>query len=249
VQQGFINLSIYPKSFFQQINTPVEDPKLIFVLMPFADKFKEIYEDIIKPLAEEMGLKCNRADQVFSAGPIMEDILKMIATARIVVADVTTRNPNVFYELGISHTVKSDVIIITQSMDDVPFDLRHLRCILYSNTLRGGQNLKSSLQSTIEAILHLEHFHLDKKRRTITYQGKTERLTKHKGLIMELLQKETTVSHKEITSKIQSKTRSANPAEVTRPLISRLNSKLSKLWGNRISIESVRGIGYYLEIR
>jgi hypothetical protein len=242
-------LTIYPKSYFQQINVPAEDSKLIFVLMPFADEFKEIYEDIIKPLVENIGLKCIRADEVFSTGPIMEDILKMIAIARIVIADVTGRNANVFYELGISHTVKNDVIIITQSMDDVPFDLRHLRCIHYSNTLRGSQDLKSLLQGTIEAILQLEHFHFDKKRRTIMYQGKTARLTKSEGLLMELLQTEATVSHDEIILKIHSKVSSNNPAGLTRPLISRLNTKLRKLWGKQVSIKSVRGTGYYLEVK
>ena len=242
-------MPIYPKTFFNQEDLPAEDAKLIFVLMPFADEYKEIYDDVIKPLVEEMGLKSLRADEIFGLGAIMEDILKMIAKARIIIADVTERNPNVFYELGISHTVKNDVIIITQTMDDVPFDLQHLRCIEYSQTLRGSLDLRSQLKSTIEAILYTEGIIFDKRRRTISYKGKSVNLTPHEARIMELFLSNPTITHEEILSKIQSKTGSKNPAEVTRPLISRLNSKINAIWGQNISIQSVRGTGYYLETK
>ena len=245
-------MPIYPKTFFTQENLPNEDAKLIFVLMPFAEEFKEIYDDVIKPLAEEMGLESLRADEIFGLGPIMEDILKMIAKARIIVADVTKRNPNVFYELGISHTVKTDVIIITQTMEDVPFDLQHLRCIEYSQTLRGSLELRSQLKSTIESILYSGGINFDSKRRTITYKGKSVYLTPHEAQIIELFlinPTNTTITHEEILSKIQSKAASKNPAKVTRPLISRLNNKINAIWGKSISIQSVRGTGYYLEIK
>ena len=242
-------MSIYPKPYFQQANLPAEDPRLIFVLMPFAAEYKEIYDDVIKPLVLEMGLKPLRADEIFGSRAIMEDILRTIAESRIIIADVTKRNPNVFYELGISHTVKDDVIIITQSMDDVPFDLQHLRCIKYSQTLRGSQDLKLQLRSTIEAALHIDGINFDKKRRTMTYQGKRVKLTPHEALIMELFLRDATVAHEEILSQIQSKAESSNPAGVTRPFISRLNNKINRAWGENISIESVRGTGYHLEIK
>ena len=242
-------MSIYPKTYFQQQNLPTEDEKLIFVLMPFAEKYQEIYDDIIRPLAKEIGLKSLRADEIFGSNAIMEDILKAIAKSKIVIADVTNRNPNVFYELGISHTVKDNVIIITQSMDDVPFDLKHLRCINYSQTLRGSQELKSQLRQTIEGILQIDSLSFDKKRRTITFKGKSVKLTPHQAIIFDLFQANSTVTHEEILSGINSKTTADTPAEVTRPLISRLNNKIKKAWGEDISIESIRGLGYYLEIR
>jgi hypothetical protein len=241
-------MPIYPKKFFSQKNIPTEDEKLIFVLMPFAEKYKEIYEDIIKPLVKEMGLRSLRADEIFGPGAIMEDILRLIAKARIIIADVTGRNPNVFYELGIAHTVKNDVIIITQNLDDVPFDLRHLRYIEYSQTLRGSQYLRSELKNTIESLLPVEGIAFDKKRRIISYKGKSAHLTPHEAHIIELFLSGSTVTHEEIVSQTKSKTRSKNPAEVTRPLISRLNSKIDAIWGEDIGIQSVRGTGYYLEI-
>ena len=242
-------MNIYPKTYFQQKNLPAEDAKLIFVLMPFAEEHREIYDDVIKPLANEMGLKAIRADEIFGSKAIMEDILKAIAESKIIIADVTNRNPNVFYELGISHTVKDDVIIITQTMSDVPFDLQHLRCIKHSQTLRGSQELKSQLMHTIETIIHVDTVNFDKKRRTITFRGKSVKLTPHEAVIMELFLSDSTVTHEEILSGINSKTVSNNPAEVTRPLTSRLNDKIKRTWSEDISIEFVRGTGYYLETK
>ncbi len=134
-------------------------------------------------------------------------------------------------------------------MDDVPFDLQHLRCIKYSQTLRGSQELKSQLRHTIETIVQVDTVNLDKKRRMITFRGKSVKLTPHEAVIMELLLADSTVSHDEILSKINSKTASDNPAEVTRPLISRFNDKIKRVWSENISIESVRGAGYYLETK
>jgi hypothetical protein len=66
----------------------------------------------------------------------------------------TGKNPNVFYEVGVAHTVGKEVILVTQSMDDVPFDLRHLRCIVYEYTPRGVRALEANLQNTIRGITH-----------------------------------------------------------------------------------------------
>ena len=65
---------------------------------------------------------------------IIDDICNSILGADVVVADCTGQNPNVFYELGIAHTLGKDVILLTQSIDDIPFDISHLRFIEYENT-------------------------------------------------------------------------------------------------------------------
>jgi hypothetical protein len=69
------------------------------------------------------------------------------------IADLTGRNANVFYELGLAHALKKDVILITQKIEDVPFDLRHYRCIVYDNTIRGASKLESGLRGTLEDII------------------------------------------------------------------------------------------------
>ena len=132
----------------------VIDNQMVFVLSPFEDPFNEIYEDHIKPSIGSIGgFRCSRADDIYDNRPIIEDVWMCINRARIVISELTGRNANVFYETGIAHTVGKEVVLITQSMDDVPFDLRHLRCIVYEYTPRGIRNLESNLKSTVLNIL------------------------------------------------------------------------------------------------
>ena len=88
----------------------------------FGDPFDTIFRDHIKPAVESMkGFICLRADDIFDNRPIIEDIWKYTNEARLLISDLTGRNPNVFYETGVAHTVGKEVILITQSMNDVPF--------------------------------------------------------------------------------------------------------------------------------
>ena len=127
--------------------------KMAFVLSPFTDHFDAVYVDHVRPVVERCGLSCLRADDIYGNQPIIEDIWRHTNEARIVVAELTGRNPNVLYETGIAHTVGKDVILVTQSLEDVPFDLRHIRCIVYEFTPRGTQRLEEQLQKTIRNVL------------------------------------------------------------------------------------------------
>jgi hypothetical protein len=77
----------------------------VFVLMPFKAEMLPVYEDHIKPTCASMGLTVRRGDDFFTADTVMRDIWKAIASARLIVADCTDRNPNVFYEIGLAHTI------------------------------------------------------------------------------------------------------------------------------------------------
>ncbi|MCK9151544.1 hypothetical protein [Methanobacterium alcaliphilum] len=141
-----------PQEIFELENNELEvDEKLCFVLMPFDDKFDSIYENIIKKVVEgnEFKLNCRRADEIFGTGPIIEDIWKYIKKARILVAELTGRNPNVFYELGLAHAMSKEVILITQNLDDVPFDLKHYRCLVYEDSIMGAEKLEKALKNTL----------------------------------------------------------------------------------------------------
>jgi len=126
---------------------------LCFVLMPFKEPFYRLYNDHVKPTLEGLKLRVAKADDVFNPSPIMEDIWEYINKARIIVADVTGRNPNVFYELGIAHTVGKEVIILTQDPNDVPFDLRHLRYFVYQDNQAGWTKLTENLRKAVEAVV------------------------------------------------------------------------------------------------
>lgn len=133
---------------------PKIDPNLAFVLIPFKHPFNSYYDEIIKPAAKAAGLEARKADEIYSTGPIIQDIWRQIWEAPVVIADVTEKNPNVNYELGICHTLGVPTVIITQSLNDVPFDYRHRRCIPYNTQdVDWQRKLKRSITETLRQVL------------------------------------------------------------------------------------------------
>ncbi len=145
--------NIYPKDFFKTLNNKIERATC-FVMMPFDPKFNVVNDTIRNTLqSTELNFVCNRADDIREPH-IVETILKSIWRAEYIIADLTDRNPNVFYELGIAHCTKDidKVIILTQNMESVPFDLRQFRCIVYNQTEEGLMQLQKELIKTFEAV-------------------------------------------------------------------------------------------------
>ena len=77
-----------------------------FVIMPFDPEFDSVYEELIKPPLENAGYHVTRADSLFNQQNILRDIIRGIASASLVVADLTTQNANVLYELGLRTCLK-----------------------------------------------------------------------------------------------------------------------------------------------
>ena len=132
---------------------PMPSPPRLFVLMPFTDELKPIYAEHIIPVAKEIGLSVARADDFFTSKSIISDIWAAICKAEVIIADCTGRNPNVFYEIGMAHTIGKPVILITQKREDVPADLRHIRYIRYECSPEGMQIFREALKNTISSIL------------------------------------------------------------------------------------------------
>lgn len=109
----------------------LNDNPVAFVIMPFEDDLKPVYDEFIKPVLSESGYEVKRADDIESQQNILRDIVESIYSSDLIVADLTDTNPNVFYELGLAHAFKRQVILITQSVDEVPFDLRSQRLLEY----------------------------------------------------------------------------------------------------------------------
>ncbi|WP_415280822.1 hypothetical protein [Candidatus Nitrososphaera sp. FF02] len=129
------------------------DEKLCFVLMPFDEEYRSVHEEIIKPVAFSLGLNAKRADDIFEPRSIMQGIWEHINSAKVVIADLSGRNPNVFYEVGLSHALQKKVVLLARSTKDVPFDLRHLRCIIYEDSFAGKKILEVKLSQMIKNIL------------------------------------------------------------------------------------------------
>jgi hypothetical protein len=121
----------------------------IFVLMPFNTKLQNVYTEHIKRLGEELGLTIRRADHDYSPTPFMDKVWSGICGARLVIADCTERNPNVFYEIGIAHTVGKQVVLITRSEEDIPSDIKHYDFIPYIYDPEGIQTLVEKLRTFI----------------------------------------------------------------------------------------------------
>jgi hypothetical protein len=128
------------------------EPALVSVMMPFAAEFDAVFE-AIKAAAANASLQCRRADDIWENASIIQDVVSLIDRSRIVVCDCTGRNPNVFYEAGIAHTLGREVILIAQNEHDIPFDLRHLRYIRYLNNGEGLAALTAALQARMETVV------------------------------------------------------------------------------------------------
>lgn len=124
---------------------------LVSVMMPFDARFRPVYETL-QLLCNQLGRRCMRADDIWDNHVVMDDVVSLIDRSRVVIADCTGRNPNVFYEIGIAHTLGRDVLLIAQAEADVPFDLRHLRFVQYLNNTEGRVALAEALRGRVHAL-------------------------------------------------------------------------------------------------
>lgn len=125
----------------------------VFVLMPFDAEMKEVYTDHITGMGPELGLTIRRADDLFTTGPFMEKVWDGICAAQLILADCTQKNPNVFYEIGMAHTVGKKVVLITRSEEDIPSDIKHYDYIVYDP--EGVDRLIERLRQFIKAYFGL----------------------------------------------------------------------------------------------
>jgi hypothetical protein len=124
----------------------------IAVMMPFAAEFTPVWE-ALKATADDGGWVCQRANDIWDHSVVINDVVTLIASSKVVICDVTRRNANVFYEAGIAHTLGRDVVLITQSADDVPFDLRHHRYLTYMANSEGLATMRETLMSRLTTLM------------------------------------------------------------------------------------------------
>lgn len=124
---------------------------LCFVIVPFSPEYESVYYELIKPAAEHFGLKVLRADDIYSSGVITEQIRVAIHQSVICIADVTDKNPNVLYEVGIAHTLGKPTILLSQNVEQIPFDLSSFPVIIYDK--KEINKVRENLAGTIQEIL------------------------------------------------------------------------------------------------
>lgn len=148
------------KKLGKDINITATDS--VFVMQPFAPPLGDYYEKIYKPAIEKAGLNPVRADaDIFGTGKIIDQVWAGINSAKVLVAELTSRNPNVFYELGLAHALSKPVVLVASKEEDVPFDLQHIRVIYYNMTdpfwgakliEKVAENILSAIQNPEEAV-------------------------------------------------------------------------------------------------
>ena len=138
---------VFAPAVFQVPDTK-PNPDLVSVMMPFEGSLAPVYTSLIEA-SKAAGMTCLRADNIWEHSTVIQDIFGLIFRSYVVVCDFTGRNPNVFYEAGIAHTLGKHVIPITQNAEDIPFDLRHHRYIRYLNNDEGRGVLKKEIASRL----------------------------------------------------------------------------------------------------
>ncbi|MCW5765282.1 MAG: hypothetical protein KIT68_04835 [Phycisphaeraceae bacterium] len=130
----------------------ITGPKpFVFVLMPFDPSFDDTYKFGIKGASDDVGAYAERVDEQQYSEGILDRILNQINKSDVIVADMSGKNPNVFYEVGYAHALNKLVILVTKTVDDIPFDLKHKRHIVYEGQIkRLREELARSLSWAIE---------------------------------------------------------------------------------------------------
>jgi hypothetical protein len=146
------NLLGFPRPTVFALPIVPPDFDRIAVMMPFQAEFDSVWRTL-KEVGETGGWACQRANDIWEDTVLINDVVALIARSKVVICDLTGRNANVFYEAGIAHTLGRDVVLITQSSDDVPFDLRHHRYIRYLDNDEGLADLRRSLSSRLYTLM------------------------------------------------------------------------------------------------
>ena len=123
-----------------------------FVLMPFEKALDWVYDDLIRPPFEDTGYLVSRADDIVSQQNILRDVVAGICEADVVIADLTNTNPNVYYELGLAHALEKQVVLLSQDVNKVPFDLRSYRILEYGSRFDSFDEAKKRLATLAKGV-------------------------------------------------------------------------------------------------
>ncbi|NJL46319.1 MAG: hypothetical protein HC929_00900 [Leptolyngbyaceae cyanobacterium SM2_5_2] len=120
----------------------------VFVAMPFKEEMDDVYHYGIQGAVKATGYLCERADLSSFTGNIMEWVRQRIKSSKLVIADLTDANPNVYLEVGYAWGCGIPKILIVGNTEHLKFDVRDQRCLQYKSI----KNLEESLQSELNSL-------------------------------------------------------------------------------------------------
>lgn len=138
--------------FITNYRVETEQPK-VFVVMQFSEQYNELYSEVIKRICSEMNLEAVRADETYGPGLIIAEIEKQIQESKIIIAEISPVNANVYYEVGYSHALKKPTILIAEKSTLLPFDVSPFRTLLYEDSIRGKDKIEEGLRKHLKSIL------------------------------------------------------------------------------------------------
>ena len=138
---------------FDDITIEAKKPQM-FVIMPFHEPFTSLWKDVIQPVGEEY-FKVEQAGEMLGPGKIVDDLQRSIEESAVVLAEVSTHSPNVYYELGYAHALKKPAILLVRQdeINNLPFDIRHYRAVLYDDSIGGKSKVEDALRQHLTAVL------------------------------------------------------------------------------------------------
>ncbi|KAB8151421.1 hypothetical protein EZY14_018985 [Kordia sp. TARA_039_SRF] len=138
----------YPRDFIFE-NRNIEE-NTAFVIIPFNEEMSFIYGEILQ-VCIELKISCIRADEIFDNRSVMGNILDEISSSEVIIADLSQKNPNVYYELGIAHSIRDEnsVLLLTDSIEQIPFDIKNRSILIYNrnNIHKFKNDLRKKIQT------------------------------------------------------------------------------------------------------
>jgi hypothetical protein len=119
------------------------------VVMPKGHDFEGVYNIAVRPAAVDAGLRVLRADELTHTSISGSGVWEWLRDATVVVADVTGKNPNVYYELGVAQVLAKPTLLIARDAGDIPSDLSHVRVLIYQSDTRSLQELRRGLTNSL----------------------------------------------------------------------------------------------------
>ena len=153
-QAGLYAFGVHPVDFYGFRVGQARRPQG-FVVMEFSGRYDSLYREVLVPVAEQEGVELRRADEITGPGIILQDIVKDIGEATLVVAEATPPNPNVFYELGYAHALNkpTNLLVSRSDADRLPVDIAGFRCIFYEDSIGGRSRVEREFRKHLRAIL------------------------------------------------------------------------------------------------
>lgn len=150
-QLGLFAMSKSPVAFCDY--AVLRKAPVAFVAMQFGEPYDTIYRTVIHPKAQKLGFDVVRIDELNRPGIIFQDIQRNIEDAKVVIAEITAPNQNVYYEIGYAHALNKPTILLAQRGRELPFDIRSYRVIFYDDSIGGKPLVERTLREHLHSIL------------------------------------------------------------------------------------------------